>query len=185
MNKIILALSLMLIVPFISNAQDHERKCGFTLGLEYRYLAFTSGEVYDPGWYSGPLYSDAKGMSLRFYLGYYITKNMVLNAGFGLDGYQNPGSNTAPLVLQAKYHFNNGLKGFYAFAEGGPLLNLSPAGTLDKGETYGAGIGKNFKLFRILKLSTSIGYCYQNSSNDTFGGEFTRNSMLLGLGLFF
>ncbi len=185
MKRIILLLVVICITNLKSYGQESERNTGIAFGLEYRYSAFTSGEMEWNNEYKSSLYSNANGMSLRVYLGYFLTKNFNLNVGFGLDRYNNPGSNTAPLVLQGKYFFDNKLKTFYVFAEGGPLLDLSPAGSMDKGQTYGTGIGKTFKLSRILKISTSIGYCYQNSSNNYFGEEFKRNSMIIGVGLYF
>ena len=185
MKKIILLLAVICITNLKSYGQDSERNTGITFGLEYRYSAFTNGTMEWDNGYESSLYSNANGMSLRVYLGYFFTRNINLNVGFGLDRYNNPGSNTAPLVFQGKYFFDNKLKDFYVFAEGGPLLDLSPAGSMDKGQTFGTGIGKTFKLSRLLKISTSIGYCLQNSSNEYFGEKFKRNSMILGVGLYF
>jgi hypothetical protein len=185
MKKIILGLLFICLIHYKGYGQDNERNRGLSLGMDYRYLAFTNGEMEMDYGYNGSLYANANGMSLRAYIGYYFTQNINLNLGFGLDRYNNPGSNTAPLVFQAKYIFAKKLTGFYVFAEGGPLFDLSPAGSMDQGQTYGSGIGKTFKLSRILKLSTSVGYCYQTSSNKYFGEEFRRNSMIFGIGLFY
>jgi hypothetical protein len=43
---------------------------------------------------------------LRTTFGYFLKPTVSLGLGFGLDGYHNPGYNTAPLVADVRYYLN-------------------------------------------------------------------------------
>lgn len=92
---------------------------------------------------------------LRTTFGYFVTPHTSVGLGFGLDGYHNPGYNTAPLVADARYYWNPTGNSPFVAANAGYSLGLARA--FQRGAVGSANAGYRFIWGRRTHLLVSAG----------------------------
>lgn len=100
--------------------------------------------------------------------GWFITNNISIGLGIGLESYRfNKNSfvfnNLFPAFVDARYYFKNKANTFFAYGNAGTSLKLSH--DFDKGDMYGLGIGYKFKVAQKTAMTGSLGYNDQTIKN--------------------
>ena len=110
--------------------------------------------------------------SLNVVLGYFvIPRRLMVGLGFGLDRYEDPGFNTAPLYGDIRYYWTDERNIPYFYASLGGLLKLSV--DFKPGATGRIGIGYKFFASKKLALHADLGYMAKGVNLD---GKPVRNS---------
>ncbi len=122
------------------------------------------------------------GNSLRVLAGYHINNYLNINAGLGLDNYNDDfyGTNTIPIVANIKYSIGGQPKGVFLMLEGGPQIKLSDS--FDKGYMFLGAIGYKIKLSRLLRLNFMGGYNFQKSTEglNIYDDNVSRQGFFIG-----
>lgn len=110
--------------------------------------------------------------SLNVVLGYFVIPHrLMVGLGFGLDRYEDPGFNTAPLYGDIRYYWTDERNVPYIYASLGGLLKLSI--DFKPGATGRLGIGYKFFASKKLALHADLGYMAKGVNLD---GKPIRNS---------
>lgn len=178
MKKIILTVIFITCALIVVSAQPNNRFWG-TIEFSYGYSFAERNDIY------GISYPQNNSVSfLHAIAGYYVTENMSIGVGVGINGYSNPGLNNVPLFLDFRFHPLQSKKVILNGSIGHALVtnetNLK-AGAL-------ANISVGYHLFKIKKVSIvpAIGYNYcQYSAKDINGTKHrdNRSSIFVKLGV--
>ncbi|MCU0419037.1 MAG: hypothetical protein MUC38_05205 [Cyclobacteriaceae bacterium] len=91
---------------------------------------------------------------LRTQLGYRVSERLGMGLGFGLDGYQEPGANTAPAFIDVRYRLSAKPNAFFLSSNVGYSLHIGQE--FERGTLLHLSLGKRVNLGR-LRLAPSIG----------------------------
>ncbi|MGC6524948.1 MAG: hypothetical protein ACON30_01560 [Flavobacteriaceae bacterium] len=95
--------------------------------------------------------------SLNVVLGYFVIPHrLMLGVGFGLDRYENPGFNTAPLYGDVRFYWTDERNVPYLNVSLGGLLKLSS--DFKPGATARLSLGYKFFISEKLAFHTDFGY---------------------------
>jgi len=134
--------------------------------------------------------SNANAFGLTVINGFFLNPNFSLGFGFGLENFNNPGGNTAPIFLDARAYLKDAFNTPYIYTNYGSLLNLGIE--FNKGTLFQIGAG--YKYFPIKKkrlaFVTDLGYSYRKISLDSKAVNKSDNLMrfnaiALSLGILF
>lgn len=102
--------------------------------------------------------NNANGNSIQTINGYFVSPKFSLGLGLGLERFNNPGANTFPVFIDARYYLEDNYNSFYAFGNIGTLIKI--ADNYNKGGMVGAGIGYKFFInsSKTIALVTDLGY---------------------------
>lgn len=185
MKKINILLLLLIIASSTLKAQDSNKyrdldkneKFLSIIQLSYikNYEANNEITISGQGTRNIELNTDnAHAYSLNFIFGYFvIPKRLSIGIGFGLDGYHEPGFNSAPLYGDFRFYLTNERNVPYVYANLGTLTKLSS--NFVRGYSGKIGFGYKFFISKKLCLNTDISYVAKgasltresyNSSND-------------------
>lgn len=146
MRKSTYGLLCACLLPCVAYAQtrDNRTNKGFfnITQLGYHWGIGSYGVDFDKRENDGRVYR------LRTTFGYFVTPQVSVGVGFGLDGLHNPSFNTAPLVADVRYYLFDDRSGPYAGAtlgyapEWGGAFTAAPLGSVTLG--YRQYLGKRF-----------------------------------------
>lgn len=101
--------------------------------------------------------------SLNLVVGYYvIPKRLSAGLGFGLDGYNNPNANTAPLYGDVRFYFTSERNIPYVYANYGGLLQLGQG--FHKGQVARIGAGYKFFVSKKLCMTADVSFVAKSIS---------------------
>lgn len=104
---------------------------------------------------------------LRSQLGYFLTDQISMGIGIGLDGYHEFTANTAPVFIDARYFFSTDPQSFYAGLNIGSSLSISD--NFESGNMYSILAGKKISTRKLILLP-SIAFHIQQLNNFPFFG---------------
>lgn len=106
---------------------------------------------------------NAHAYSLQVVLGYFVVpKRLSIGMGFGLDGYHEPGFNSAPLYGDIRLYLTDERNAVYMYANLGTLTKLSSR--FVRGYSGKIGCGYKFFVSQKLCLNADIGYAAKGAS---------------------
>jgi len=174
MKKINILLLLLIIASLTLKAQesnkyrdlDRNEKFLSIIQLSYikNYEARNRISLQGQGTRDIDLNTDnAHAYSLNFIFGYFvIPKRLSIGIGFGLDGYHEPGFNSAPLYGDFRFFLTNERNVPYIYTNLGGLLKLGS--TFRRGQNARLGFGYKFFISQKLCLNTDISYVAKGDS---------------------
>ncbi|RCW28890.1 hypothetical protein [Marinilabilia salmonicolor] len=163
MRTLFFILPLLFSLNLFSQDNTPHRK-GLTFKIGPRYLGWTDVSIPNPEEYGEEITFSEDGQygkSLRLYAGYFLSPQLSLNLGFGLDRYEGYSANTAPLVVQGNYYLSPGKNSFFASAEVGTQIAFSE--NLDKGYGFALSLGREIAFSDKTGLNVYLGYNFQQS----------------------
>lgn len=148
---VVLLLSIQILY-----AQDDDRNVGLFNITQFSFISVS--EISGAAFYSE---SNARAFSLNTIFGYFaIPGKFSAGLGFGLDGYHDPGFNTAPLYADLRYYLKNSANSPYALLDWGVLLPLSQI--FSRG--YGGRVGAGYKFRATRKILLNMDISFVNKS---------------------
>lgn len=151
-------ICIISVTSKVLKAQDENRNIGFFGTIEAKYLKglSTKGDyVHYPARYWEPY-----GKSLRFSFGYFINPHFSIGIGFGADRYEEPGTNTFPLVIDLRGYLKDSKNTPFLFFDVGNSIKFSDA--QEKGFLLDAGLGYKLFISKRFCLLGSVGYNYKH-----------------------
>jgi hypothetical protein len=172
MKKALLILSVMMMAAVVqaqnpeNNVKDPDKNTGLFGVIQGSYIKNYSVIRSISGQYSSDTELDAsqsKALSLNVLMGYYvIPKRLSLGLGFGLDGYSNPGMNTAPLYGDLRFYMTSERNIPFVYLDYGGLVKFGE--TFHKGQLLKLGTGYKFFVSNKLCMTADIGFAFKSVS---------------------
>jgi hypothetical protein len=152
-NLFILSIYLLIIPNGLFSQNTNDKTLWGEVDLGYGFSLADRGKSYNLSYndFSEKMYL----ASIRVKAGYYITPQLSLGAGLGLDGYHNTNINTFPVFIDLQYRLKS-IPKLFAYVNGGASVALSDAYT--SGFISGIGMGYRVALGKRIILKPSIGY---------------------------
>jgi hypothetical protein len=102
--------------------------------------------------------SNANGNSIQTINGFFLSPKFSLGIGLGLERFDNPGANTFPIFIDARYYLEDNYNSIYTFANAGTLAKVGD--DFNKGAMLGIGLGYKFFINsnKTIALLTDLGY---------------------------
>lgn len=114
---------------------------------------------------------------LRSQLGYFLTEQISMGVGFGLDGYHEFTANTAPVFIDARYFFSTDPQSFYAGLNIGKSLSISD--NFESGKMYSILAGKKISTRKLILLPSIAFHIQQLDSFPFFGFDPAKSQTIL------
>lgn len=148
---------------------------GYGLGIGKISLKYTNQQIDNDGYY----------VRLRTQFGYFLSKQLSMGLGFGLDGYHEITANTAPLFLDARYYFTHQPQSFFVFLNLGYAIPLS--NNFETGYMGAIVLGKKISTRKLILLpGIGINIQHLKDIEYTIGTEdFNLATISFNLGLMF
>jgi len=188
MKKINILLLLFIMTSFTLKAQnldrikDIDKNKKFTAIIRLSYIKNYDADyeitIPERGTQKTNLSTNnAYAKSLNVILAYYVMpKRLSLGIGFGLDRYEEPGFNSAPLYGDIRFYLTNKRNVPYLYANLGTLAKLGP--DFVKGRTGEIGVGYKFFVSKKLCLNAQLSYTAKEAS---FINEFNTLKETVGI----
>lgn len=130
----------------------------------------------------------AYALSLRNINGLFITNNLSLGVGVGLDGYtfkmsESIYDNTFLLFGDVRYYLKNERNTFFGYGDLGSSVAIDD--NIANGLFFDLGLGYKFKISNRTGMSVSMGYNRQNINHDHSSIKENYSSFTVKLGLLF
>ncbi|WP_029274279.1 outer membrane beta-barrel protein [Pedobacter borealis] len=154
---------------------------GYT-GGNHTYEVQVTPTKYDGGT------SGAYAFSLRNINGMFLTNQISVGVGLGLENYTDNDSystnnNLFQLFLDARYYFKNQNKTFFAYGDAGTGLKIDD--NFRKGTMFNLGIGYKFKVAPKTGMTGSLGYSDQTIKGDPLITKNRYYGIAVKVGLLF
>lgn len=106
--------------------------------------------------------------SLQTINGFFISPNLSLGVGIGLDGYQNPDINTAPLYVDLRTYLLKGKNSPFLVIDYGWLLKFG--NEFKKGNMVKIGVGWKFPISKKICMIADVSFMAKGISltNDSY-----------------
>lgn len=126
---------------------------------------------------------DTYTISLNNITGYFITNQLSLGIGFGLDGVHNPDRNTLPVFVDLRGYFGKNENTVYSYLNVGP--NIDPGirnANFNTGVTANLGLGYQLEVAQQL-FQLDLAYNFKNVEANNPDNGIKRTDKIEGFSL--
>jgi len=172
MKKAIFILTILLAATVVSQAQTNickkgDKNTGLFGLIQGSYIknfhAYEETNIKNVDVNTQLNTKQSNAYSLNFIVVYYvIPKRLTAGLGFGLDGYNNPNANTAPLYGDVRFYFTSERNIPFVYVEYGGMLQLGKE--FHKGQVARIGAGYRFFATKKLRMTADISFVAKSLS---------------------
>lgn len=183
-NKLLLCCALLLGAGAVQAQEITKQEKGYFNLTEFGVFTGKNKITASSGGVEISLTQNSNTFSLRNINGWFVTNQISIGAGVGLDGYHYKGggyNNTLLVFADARYYLKDAKNTFFVYGDLGSSLAVSD--NFESGLMYNAGAGYKFKVAKRTAMNASLGYIRQNinTSDDVVTNNISSLAIKVGL----